>query len=673
MARALSNIDRLLEEGLTRYGRGDLDGALTSWEQVLDLDPHHEEALGYIDYVRMNYELLVGEVSVQAEAPAFAIGEDEPAYQIEAAQGELAEGSAVPRYGTVLDGWAIEDEGPGGGPLGRQQITLEIEGNEPELELELEPFHLGHSPESEPTGINFEDATKEYANADREDSADDDAGGSQEFRLEMTPTPGFEPEATPGFGTPGDLQTPQGFVTQRTEIRVRELGFVQPVEPPAPVTPPARPAQPVARAVGGSPPEPPVDQELEVETVLRRGNALFERTDPPSERTSERTSERPFERPFERSFERTGSLFDLPPDVDPPTIERSPSSLPPELLAVLPGAPPDPRDLSRGGLPPHGTTPVPSIPPTRSTIEGLPPVRTSAIPPPSSPPQARTPTPRPMPPITHAVPERPGRGDPGDFDAPTERKDLRVSSAAKLAAGTSGAREATPAARPGARAPSPLPLAHNPLVTAPTRDLGLRPEGATPRVRTEDLPAGPAEPGGGHRAPPVPKVPAVTHTDVVLPFDPIDARAAQILGAIDARSPAPPDESREDRTRRRITALFEKAVEWNKAGELDRAVTAIDLALSEDPNSALAQKLIHRNRDTMMTVFQAFLGDLHRMPILARPLHELAGSPISPRAAFLLSRVDGLLSIDEILDVAGMSRIEAFRYLCQLFLRGILR
>ena len=75
----------------------------------------------------------------------------------------------------------------------------------------------------------------------------------------------------------------------------------------------------------------------------------------------------------------------------------------------------------------------------------------------------------------------------------------------------------------------------------------------------------------------------------------------------------------------------------------------------------------------MQNVFAAFLGDLQRQPALAKPLHELASTPISPRAAFLLSRVDGSLSLDEILDVSGMPRLEAFRYLCQLFLRGILR
>jgi predicted Rossmann fold nucleotide-binding protein DprA/Smf involved in DNA uptake len=106
---------------------------------------------------------------------------------------------------------------------------------------------------------------------------------------------------------------------------------------------------------------------------------------------------------------------------------------------------------------------------------------------------------------------------------------------------------------------------------------------------------------------------------------------------------------------------------------MERAVAAVDLALSENPGTALAQKLIHRNREVIMNVFQAYLGNLDRAPQLARPLHELGSAPISPRAAFLLSRIDGLLTIDEILDVCGMPRLEAYRYLCQLYLRGILR
>ena len=33
------DIDRLIEEGLGRYGKGDLDGALAAWEQALSVDP----------------------------------------------------------------------------------------------------------------------------------------------------------------------------------------------------------------------------------------------------------------------------------------------------------------------------------------------------------------------------------------------------------------------------------------------------------------------------------------------------------------------------------------------------------------------------------------------------------------------------------------------------------
>ena len=209
-------------------------------------------------------------------------------------------------------------------------------------------------------------------------------------------------------------------------------------------------------------------------------------------------------------------------------------------------------------------------------------------------------------------------------------------------------------------------------ITAPTRELGLRPAGPRPGTLPNPVDEDALTTQSDVRAiRDAAARDAGTQSDIALPFDPIDARSAQILEEVDAGAPA--DEAREDQTRRRIGALLERAVAWNDAGDVDKAMCAVDLALSEDPDSALGQKLITRNRDTIMSVFQGFLGDLERMPQLARPLHELQDAPISPRAAFLLSRIDGTLSIDELLDVSGMPRLEAYRHLCQLFLRGILR
>ena len=210
-------------------------------------------------------------------------------------------------------------------------------------------------------------------------------------------------------------------------------------------------------------------------------------------------------------------------------------------------------------------------------------------------------------------------------------------------------------------------------LNAPTRDLGLRPQ--VPQLADppdEDLPTKQSDARAIRAAAAsLDEDRPATRTDMVLSFDPIDARANEILSEVDAG--ASEQEPVDERTRRRIGALLERATQWSCNGEIDRAVAAVDLAMSEDPNSVLAQKLLTRNRDAIMTIFQGFIGDSTRQMQLTKPLHELQNAPISPRAAFLLSRIDGSLTIDELLDVSGMPRMEAYRYLCQLLLRGILR
>lgn len=626
MARVQLEIDRLIDEGLTRYGLGDLDGALAAWEQALALDPQQERANGYIDYVRSNYELLASEVSGHIEAPAFAIVEEDsgdPGYQIEVMTGEIAAATPAPRIRESMDGWPIEEERDLGA-MGSRELTFELDIDDPD---DGAPIGLESYPPRPPAqSISFEDATSEYAGGPTRPNLPDrtEDSVSQEFRIEVTPTPGFDAEFTPGFDSAADLQTPLGFATQVTDVRPRELGFVQPVASPAD-----------HRSASAS------------ATDLKMSLRTPEDPEPPPAAHAGQ-SEPPAEPPpaDDLLLDMSG---ELPYEIDSPTTERPPG------LAF------DPRRVEeRTRMKPGMTRDLPGA--TRKPAGGEP---------------LRRPETR-------------------DFDTPTERKPLRPTTTSEslipprlrdLSEPTTSrmprppskpSTETPPLARPPSRPAPPLvsiPLGPAPLVTAPTRDLGLR--------QTQPAPGGGLLPGAEGDPPPPSAIQVLqraatlpspidpTRNDLVLPFDPIGARSEQILDAIDDEAPA--DESREDRTRRRITALFERAIDWNKAGELDRAVAAIDLALSEDPNSALAQKLIHRHRETMMNVFQAFLGDLERTPVLARPLHELAAAPISSRAAFLLSRVDGLLSIDEILDVSGMPRLEAYRYLCQLFLRGILR
>jgi hypothetical protein len=68
----------------------------------------------------------------------------------------------------------------------------------------------------------------------------------------------------------------------------------------------------------------------------------------------------------------------------------------------------------------------------------------------------------------------------------------------------------------------------------------------------------------------------------------------------------------------------------------------------------------------------ANLGGLEGKPFLEVPLQEIPIEHIDHRAAFLLTRVDGHLSLTEILDISGMPQIEALRHLNRLRLRTYL-
>src|SRR5690606_11553045 len=130
--------------------------------------------------------------------------------------------------------------------------------------------------------------------------------------------------------------------------------------------------------------------------------------------------------------------------------------------------------------------------------------------------------------------------------------------------------------------------------------------------------------------------------------------------------------SGDDVVKQRISWLIARARRESEAGRPPVAVVAIDMALHEQPDSAIAQKLIHSSRDVIYEIYRSFLGDLGAVPHPAMPMQLIPMQELDHRAAFLLSRVDGVLTLEDVLDVSGMARLEAYRHLSRLLLRGIL-
>jgi hypothetical protein len=64
--------------------------------------------------------------------------------------------------------------------------------------------------------------------------------------------------------------------------------------------------------------------------------------------------------------------------------------------------------------------------------------------------------------------------------------------------------------------------------------------------------------------------------------------------------------------------------------------------------------LLHRHRDLLYRIYEGHIGDMHAVPLgagaAARDRRPDARSP----HRLLLSRIDGMLSFEDILDVAGM-------------------
>jgi serine/threonine protein kinase len=162
-----------------------------------------------------------------------------------------------------------------------------------------------------------------------------------------------------------------------------------------------------------------------------------------------------------------------------------------------------------------------------------------------------------------------------------------------------------------------------------------------------------------------------TKQDVALPFDPIDARSEELLDHLDDNAPA--EETAPARALRRAQTLLDRAIAYVGVGEPDKAVTAVELALDEEPRTDDVQDLLQRYLDDIVGVYEALLEDPYRIPVLARPMHELIRVEIEPRARLLLPWIDGTSTVRDLITRSGMQRLEAYHHLCQLLLRGIVR
>jgi hypothetical protein len=96
---------------------------------------------------------------------------------------------------------------------------------------------------------------------------------------------------------------------------------------------------------------------------------------------------------------------------------------------------------------------------------------------------------------------------------------------------------------------------------------------------------------------------------------------------------------------------------------------ALDLAearLLKNPTDPEALDVREQCQTVLKQMYAARLGSLDRVPVIMVPAEQLRWMSIDQRAAFMLHNIDGMSTLEMILDVSGMPILDAMRILTEL-------
>jgi hypothetical protein len=101
---------------------------------------------------------------------------------------------------------------------------------------------------------------------------------------------------------------------------------------------------------------------------------------------------------------------------------------------------------------------------------------------------------------------------------------------------------------------------------------------------------------------------------------------------------------------------------------LDLTMDAFDLGQppSSKPKAAPASELLQQT-------YLSSLGGAAATPRLAVTPDKLKALPLGPEAAFVLSQIDGMCSVDDIIDISGFPRGDTLHILYDLLQKGVIK
>ncbi len=190
----------------------------------------------------------------------------------------------------------------------------------------------------------------------------------------------------------------------------------------------------------------------------------------------------------------------------------------------------------------------------------------------------------------------------------------------------------------------------------------------------------PARPGAPVKSPEPPHVtPAVATTPeptAAAPTAPAEIPAPILDAGVVAPPVAPPidepaaanepDDSQVDSSVEQFEDPREELGQRLALGDFSGALDVAEEILITSPDDPAAKAAVAQCRATLIEKYTSRIGSLDRVPQVAVAREQLRWLTIDHRAGFVLSHIDGVSSLEMIVDVSGMSMLDALRILCDL-------
>lgn len=180
--------------------------------------------------------------------------------------------------------------------------------------------------------------------------------------------------------------------------------------------------------------------------------------------------------------------------------------------------------------------------------------------------------------------------------------------------------------------------------------------------------AGSSEPTGLELMDMSPPPPATTRSPSTGQFgrDPRDPVLELDLGEVARSGPPPPVLMPSAPASPRDAEITEMKDRY-AMGDFTGALVVAEGMLETNPDDLDAQRYAQSCRDVLTQMYTARLGALTQRVRVAVPGDQIRWLSLDHRAGFVLSLIDGSSTVEELLDISGMNRLDALRILYTLF------